>query len=143
MKNSELQVVLEAANDLVMDKIPGTWLDYLRSGWRIVRANAECGGQWVWYRPLPSGELVPYGCVCHHPLDSSRLIDTKMYRSPLARTMLAQVGVSPADVGKIFYYYPGEKTGHIVSPEELSRMNPALVGWWFSINEFDVIKTNE
>jgi hypothetical protein len=140
MKTFEFEEVLKAARELNSEEIPDVWLDYIRAGWRIRQVTSPCGGKWAWYKPRPSGELIFHGCVCHSVLDGTRVIDTKMYRSPLAKKMLTEAGVSQTDVGKIFYFYPGDKTGHIVSSEELSRMNPALVGWWFWIDEFDAIK---
>ena len=46
--------------------LPPLWVNALRSGWRIMPCSCMCGGNYVWFKPRPSGMHETFGCVCHN-----------------------------------------------------------------------------
>lgn len=116
IKLSYLQNAINVAKELGLIGVPWTWLKYMQSGWVIGLAQCDCGGNWIWLRPKPSGAWSVYGCVCHHELELSRLIDTKCdTSSSLTKTALMKLSPTDSDIGKIFYTSPGSDKGTIIS----------------------------
>lgn len=45
--------------------IPTEWAEFIHSGWKIVPSSWECGCQFAWMSPRPSGAHMMYGCISH------------------------------------------------------------------------------
>lgn len=67
--DEDADIVLKTADELRHVPeigLPPLWVDALRKGWRIMRCSCGCGGNYVWWKPRPSGAFESAGCVCHN-----------------------------------------------------------------------------
>jgi len=140
IKLLNLQNAINAANELGLTEVPWTWLKYMQSGWEIRPISCSCGGNWSWLRPRPSGGKDMCGCVCHNELVISKLIDTKLDAfSSLTKKALKKVKPTASDIGKIFYTFPESEAGFIITRQEFIKLDPAEIGWWTEVDNFDVL----
>ena len=147
LKIEILENALQVAKELGLKTIPPIWLKLLESNWEIRKNTYECGSNWGWFRPTPSGELrgakSSAGCVCHAEFSIRQLIELKKDASQITERRLQQLQSQKdpaerlADIGKIFYSHPGKETGQIVTRDEFLLMDPAYIGWWLEVNEFN------
>ncbi len=136
LKLSCLVNAISAAKELGLSTMPWVWLKYMQSGWEIKSADCDCGGKWIWLKPHPSGIMDKHGCVCHHELELSHLVDTKF--DAFLAPALKGASPSTSDVGKIFYTFPGSDAGTIISRKKFVKLDPADIGWWVEVDDLDI-----
>ena len=141
LKINVIENAAKAAKELGMLTIPWVWIKFMQSGWVIEPTSCSCGGNWAWLKPRPSGAKEMCGCVCHHELDFSKLIETKNATfSPIIKELLRNAKPKAGDVGKIFLTAPQSLANNtIMDREDFLNLDPSEVGWWIEIDELDIM----
>ena len=139
VKINSLENAILAAKTLGMEEIPWAWIKFIQCGWEIRPAHCVGEGDWVWMKPNPAGTMDMSDYVGRHEVNITRLLDTKRDSfTSITQKRLKKLKPGEKDVGKIFYTYPLSEEGIIVSREDFLQLDPADIGWWIEIGEFDI-----